>query len=85
MQQMYAEAKDEFEIAVESTEGNALYAQSDRDATREELEKLKKAWEEAIRGEGELQEELKRRPIGQRIRELENAVDELDRSASGEA
>lgn len=81
---MYAETKDEFEIAVESTESNAVYAQEDRDATRDELEKLKKAWEEAIEGEGELQEELKGRAFGQRIKELENAVIALEEKAMEE-
>ena len=76
---MYAEVKDEFEIAVESTEANAVYAQSDRDATREELEKLKKAWTEALKMEEEVKQDLMKRPIGQRIRELENAVEELER------
>lgn len=76
---MYAEVKDEFEIAVESTEANAVYAQSDRDATREELEKLKKAWKEALDMEEEVKQDLMKRPIGQRIRELENAVEELER------
>jgi hypothetical protein len=82
---MYAEAKDEFEIAVESTEANAVYAQSDRDATREELDKLKNAWEKAIAGKGEVQQELKSRPIGQRIRELENAVVALEMRGTEEA
>ena len=76
---MYAEVKDEFEIAVESTEAHAVYAQSDRDATREELEKLKKAWVDALELDAETVEDLKRRPISQRIRELENAVEELER------
>lgn len=85
LQQMYAETKDEFEIAVESTEANAVYAQDDRDVTREELEKLKKAWEEAIEGEGEVQTELKGRAFAQRIKELENAVVALEQRATEEA
>jgi type IV secretory pathway VirD2 relaxase len=82
---MYAETKDEFEIAVESTEANAVYAQDDRDVTREELDKLKKAWEEAIEGEGEVQTELKGRAFAQRIKELENAVIALEQKATEEA
>ncbi|KFY37191.1 hypothetical protein V495_07318 [Pseudogymnoascus sp. VKM F-4514 (FW-929)] len=85
LQQMYAETKDEFEIAVESTEANAVYAQDDRDVTREELDKLKKAWEEAIEGEGEVQTELKGRAFAQRIKELENAVIALEQKATEEA
>ena len=73
---MYAEAKDEFEIAVESTDANAVYAQSDREAAREELEKLKRAWREVPE---ESRRELKERGIGGRIRELEGAVEELER------
>lgn len=82
---MYAEAKDEFEIACESTEANATYAQDDRDVTREELEKLKKAWAEAIEGEGEVQQELKGRAFGQRIKELEHAVIALEERAIEES
>lgn len=73
---MYAEAKDEFEIATESTDANAVYAQSDREAARDELEKLKKAWEEI---QGEVKEELVQRGLGGRIRELEAAVEDLER------
>jgi chaperonin cofactor prefoldin len=79
---MYAEARDEFEIAVESTEAHAVYAQSDRDATREELEKLKRAWQEALFGPAEVVEDLKKRPIAQRIRELENALEGLEKRGS---
>lgn len=82
LQQMYAEARDEFEIAVESTEAHAVYAQSDRDATREELEKLKRAWQEALFGPAEVVEDLKKRPIAQRIRELENALEGLEKRGS---
>ncbi|OBT75358.1 hypothetical protein VF21_04649 [Pseudogymnoascus sp. 05NY08] len=85
LQEMYSEAKDEFEIACESTEANATYAQDDRDVTREELEKLKKAWAEAIEGEGEVQQELKGRAFGQRIKELENAVIALEERAIEES
>ncbi len=76
---MYAETKDEFEIAVESTDAHAVYAQSDRDATREELEKLKKAYKEALETSEEVRMDFEKRPISQRIRELENAVEELER------
>lgn len=82
LQVVYGEAKDEFEIAVESTEANATYAGEDRAAAQEELERLRSVWKEALEGEAEVVEELKRRPIGQRIRELENAVEELERWAN---
>jgi hypothetical protein len=57
------------------------YAADDRAAAREELDKLKEMFEEALAGsEGE---EVQRR-VGQRIRELDNAVAGLEKAASEE-
>ncbi|KAJ9644028.1 hypothetical protein H2199_003896 [Coniosporium tulheliwenetii] len=70
----YATARDEFEIAAEETEKQTVYAEDDRAAAREELEKLKAVYQEAITGPDKaLAEEVERR-AGGRIRELENAV-----------
>ncbi|TVY84279.1 hypothetical protein LSUE1_G000269 [Lachnellula suecica] len=78
LQDQYATARDEFEIATEETEKKSLYGPDDRKAAREELEALKEMYEEAL--EGKDGEEVKRR-IGQRIRELDNAVEALEQSA----
>lgn len=76
---MYAETKDEFEIAVESTEAHATYAAEDREATRAELAKLVMRWQGILESEDEAtKEDLLKRPIGQRIRELSAAVEELN-------
>jgi len=78
IQDQYATARDEFEIASEETEKKTVYAADDRAAAREELEKLKEMFEKAVAGsEGE---EVQRR-IGQRIRELNNAVEGLEKAA----
>jgi hypothetical protein len=70
----YATARDEFEIAAEETEKATVYAEEDRKAAREELTKLQKAFKDIVDGpDAALAEEVKRR-VGQRIRELENAV-----------
>jgi hypothetical protein len=53
------------------------YSASDREAARDELTKLQRAWAEALNTP--VAHELRRRPIGERIRELENAVVELER------
>lgn len=55
-----------------------MYAADDRAAAREELNNLKEMFQKAI--EGEDGEEVKRR-VGQRIRELDNAVEALEKSA----
>ena len=55
-----------------------MYAADDRSAAREELDRLKEMYEEAV--EGENGDEVKRR-VGQRIRELDQAVQALERSA----
>jgi hypothetical protein len=78
IQDQYATARDEFEIATEETEKKTVYAADDRAAARQELDKLKEMFQEALAGsEGE---EVQRR-IGQRIRELDNAVQGLEKSA----
>ena len=76
--EQFATAKDEFEIASEETEKKSVYAEEDRKAAREELDRLKEMYEDALQGEDG--EEVQRR-IGQRIRELDMAVQALERSA----
>jgi hypothetical protein len=78
LQDQYATARDEFEMAAEETEKKTVYAADDREAAREELDKLKEMYEEALAGEDG--EEIKRL-IGQKIRELDNAVEAMEKSA----
>jgi hypothetical protein len=81
LQELYATAKDEFEIAAEETEKMTVYAQDDRDAAREELSKLQAAYRAVAEGEDKvLADEVKRR-VGQRVRELENAVQAMEEMA----
>ncbi|GME61836.1 hypothetical protein GTA08_BOTSDO04647 [Neofusicoccum parvum] len=73
---------DEFEIAAEETEGNTVYAADDRAAAREALDQLKDAYEAVVEGQNrEVADEVRRR-IGQRIRELDNAVIAMEEAAS---
>jgi hypothetical protein len=78
IQEQYATARDEFEIATEETEKKSVYAEGDRAAAREQLDALKIMFEKAC--EGPDGNEVKRR-VGQRIRELDNAVVALEESA----
>jgi hypothetical protein len=79
---LYATAQDEFEIAMEETEKGTVYAQEDRDAAREELEKVLEAYRSAVEGEDrELAEEVRRR-IGHRVRELEAGVQRMEEIAT---
>lgn len=78
----YSTARDEFEIAAEETEGNTVYAADDRAAAREALDQLKDAYEAVVEGQNrEVADEVRRR-IGQRIRELDNAVIAMEEAAS---
>jgi len=54
-----------------------VYAADDRAAARDELKKLQEMFEEALQGTHA--EEVKRR-VGSRIRELESAVEELNKA-----
>lgn len=79
--ELYATAQDEFEIAMEETEKQTVYAQDDRNAAREELEKVLEAYRAVVEGEDrELAEEVRRR-IGQRVRELEMGVVRMEELA----
>lgn len=81
LQEMYATAKDEFEIAVEETERKTVYAADDREAAKEALGALKDAYHKAVRESSpEVAHEVQGR-VGQRIRELENAVQAMEESA----
>lgn len=74
IQDLYGSAKDEFDIAYEETEKNTTYASDDREAAREELDKLLEFYKGVVEGQDRgVAEEVKRR-VGQRIRELEHAV-----------
>ncbi|KAG8625026.1 hypothetical protein KVT40_006777 [Elsinoe batatas] len=82
--ELYATARDEFEIAMEETEKMTVYAEDDRAAAREELDKVKAAFKEVIEGpDKELGEEVQRR-IGQRIRELEHGVKAMEELAQNQ-
>ncbi|KAL2049288.1 hypothetical protein ABVK25_010466 [Lepraria finkii] len=78
IQELYATAKDEFEIASEETDKKTVYAADDRTAAQEELAKLKKAFEKAVAEQGG--EEIKRR-VGNRVRELDSAVAAMEEKA----
>jgi hypothetical protein len=109
LQELYEVAKDEFEIATESTDTSTIYAASDRESARDALNQLSSVYglytakpgevendsaaEEA--GDGpiietnhnpaEISQGVKdevRRRVGQRIRELKNAVEALEERAS---
>jgi hypothetical protein len=66
---------------MEETEKQTVYAEADREAAREELTRVQEAYKTIIEGpDTELAEEVKRR-IGQRIRELENGVQNMEEFA----
>ncbi|KAM0796408.1 hypothetical protein BDR22DRAFT_893260 [Usnea florida] len=78
LQELYATAKDEFEIASEETDKKSVYAADDREAAKGELAKFKEVYERAIgSADGE---EIKSR-IGSRVRELERAVEAMEERA----
>ena len=81
LQEMYATAKDEFEIAAEETEKKTVYAADDRAAARDALHALKDAYHKAVReASSDVAGQVTGR-VGQRIRELENAVTAMEESA----
>lgn len=66
---------------MEETEKQTVYAEADREAAREELTRVQEAYKTIVEGpDTELAEEVKRR-IGQRIRELENGVQNMEEFA----
>lgn len=78
---LYATAKDEFEIAAEETEKKTVYATDDREAAQDALKMLQEAFEKAVReSDPEVGKEIQSR-VGQRIRELENAVKAMEEMA----
>jgi hypothetical protein len=121
IQDLYEIAKDEFEIATDSTDGATIYAASDRESARDALNQLCAVYhlytarpgedvdsgvrivgKEGEDGENESEEnpvvetrfnpedvrvqvrdEVRRR-VGQRIRELRNAVEVLEERAHAE-
>ncbi|KAL2438860.1 hypothetical protein ABEF95_014520 [Exophiala dermatitidis] len=79
--ELYSTAKDEFEIAAEETEKKTVYAADDREAAQEALKALKDAFEKAVKeSDPEVGKEIQSR-VGQRIRELENAVKAMEEMA----
>ncbi|CAG7922019.1 unnamed protein product [Penicillium olsonii] len=110
LQELYEVAKDEFEIATESTDTSTIYAASDRESARDALNQLSSVYGlytarpgevENENGEGgeadgdgaiietnynpaEIPQGVKdevRRRVGQRIRELKQAVEALEERA----
>lgn len=72
----------QFEIAQEETEKKTVYAADDRVAAKEELGKLKEAFNAAVNEaeDEDVGKEITRR-VGQRVRELERAVEAMDELA----
>jgi hypothetical protein len=79
--ELFATAKDEFEIAAEETERNTTYAEDDRAAAREELDKLLEFYRGVVEGGDKVVAEEVKRRVGHRIRELEHAVIALEEAA----
>jgi hypothetical protein len=60
--ELFYTAQDEFEIAMEETEKVTVYAEEDRKAAREELEKVKDEYKRVVEGpDTALGEEVRRR------------------------
>lgn len=79
--ELFATAQDEFEIALEETEKMSVYAEADRHAAREELNKLQETYKGVLEGtDTTLAEEVKQR-VGHRIRELDAAVKAMEEMA----
>lgn len=82
--ELFATAQDEFEIAMEETEKQTVYAEEDRKAARDELTKVQEAYKAVVEGpDGQLAEEVRRR-IGQRVRELEQGVGAMEEFAQNQ-
>ncbi|KAF2735541.1 hypothetical protein EJ04DRAFT_551883 [Polyplosphaeria fusca] len=74
IQELYATARDEFDIAHEETAKNTQYAADDRAAAREELDALLEFYASVVEGEDRgVAEEVVRR-VGGKVRELEVGV-----------
>lgn len=61
-----------------------VYAQDDRDAAREELTKLQEAYKSVVEGPDQQLAKSVEGRVGQRIRELENAVVAMEEMAKGQ-
>ncbi|KAF7172350.1 hypothetical protein CNMCM5623_004566 [Aspergillus felis] len=119
LQELYETAKDEFEIATDSTSSSTIYAASDRESARDALNQLLAVYslytsdiaktgeshapQQTQQGDGNADErgqvvntsfdpsdiparvrdEVRRR-VGQRVRELSNAVEVLEERAHAE-
>ena len=81
LNELYATAKDEFEIAAEETEKKTVYAADDREAAKDALNMLKETFQKSIKESApEVAKEVQSR-VGPRIRELENAVVAMEEMA----
>lgn len=81
LNELYATAKDEFEIAAEETEKKTVYAEDDRAAAQDALKQLQEGFEKAVKQSSpEVAKQVQAR-VGPRIRELENAVKAMEEMA----
>lgn len=68
-------------MAAEETEKKTVYAEDDRAAAQEEFQKLKDTYEQMLQQSApDVASEIRSR-VGQRIRELDNAMRVLEESA----
>ncbi|KAK5050979.1 hypothetical protein LTR84_003538 [Exophiala bonariae] len=81
LNELYATAKDEFEIAAEETEKKTVYAEDDREAAQDALKMLQDGFQKAIKESSpDVAKEVQSR-VGPRIRELENAIKAMEEMA----
>ena len=81
LNELYSTARDEFEIAAEETEKKTVYAADDREAAVDALNMLKESFDKALKETNpEVSKEIQAR-VGQRVRELENAVRAMEEMA----
>jgi len=79
--ELYSTAKDEFEIAAEETEKKTVYAADDREAAADAFKMLQEGYEKAVRESSpEVSKEIQSR-VGQRIRELQTAIKNMEELA----
>ncbi|KAG9205776.1 hypothetical protein G6514_007383 [Epicoccum nigrum] len=79
--ELFATAKDEFEIAAEETDKNTTYAEADREACREELDTLLAYYGRVVSEGGEVVGAEVKRRVGHRIRELKAGVEAMEARA----
>lgn len=82
IEEQYATAQDEYEIALEETQNGTIYAEDDRKAAKEQIERVLKQYIAAMKGGNSEAADKLSKGLHEKIRQLVEDMEKLESMAN---